>query len=90
MINLAIAEVLDEAEELINGGNSYKKAYGQGLLTAATQIQNDIPSCLIWGISDFEGSEERMRDFFKVYNFHIMVEINELIGIHKKDYYEIL
>lgn len=88
MINLAIAKVLDEAEELINGGNSYKKAYGQGLFTAANQIQKELPSCLIWGVMDFEDSEERMRDFFKVYNQHIMQEINELIEIHKNDYNE--
>lgn len=86
MINLAIAEILDEAQELINGGNSNEKAYGQGLLTAAMQIQNDIPSCLVWGISDFEGSEERMRDFFQSYGNTIMNEINELIAIHSIDY----
>lgn len=88
MINLAIAEVLDEAQELINGGNSNEKSYGQGLFTAAIQIQKELPSCLIWGVMDFGGSEERMRSFFKVYNQHIIEEINELIEIHKKDYNE--
>ena len=86
MINLAVAEILDEAQELINFGNAKDKAYGQGLLTAAMQIQNSTPSCLIWGIADFGGSEEQMRDFFKVYGNTIMIEINELIEIHKKDY----
>lgn len=86
MINLAVAEVLDEAQELINFGNSNEKAYGQGLVTAAMQIQNSVPSCLIWGIADFNGSEEQMRDFFKSYGNTIMNEINELIEIHKKDY----
>lgn len=88
MINLAVAEILDEAQELINLGNSNEKAYGQGLLTAAMRIQNGIPSCLIWGIADFNGSEEQMRDFFQSYGNTIMNEINELIEIHKQDYEE--
>jgi hypothetical protein len=86
MINLAIKEILNEAEELIQSGNSQQISYGRGLMNASLKMQNDLPSCLVWGLMDFEDDEERMRDFFKVYNQHIIGEINELIEIHKIGY----
>lgn len=87
-----LKELREQAQELLQCGNSKEQAKGEGMMTVINQIEdNYVPraTSITWSIEDFELRAEKLQGkrWKEVFNEELFQEnLEEMINNHDANY----